>query len=177
MNGRNAWILFATLLTFLAPPAKSWGTQCAGEDPRFVVDKELPKVRAGTEAATRTGAFVPVQSFPSHGWGTVNASPEAYQLSLWEALSDGAGAGADYVLTIAKPYKWFQVIWKGTTAGQGFGAYLRPEPTGLRLVIMHQADDGQCQACPRSIDVERYRWEVTRRELIKESAYRTRCKY
>jgi len=140
------------------------------------MDKEFPKARSGvTEPANRIGAFVPVQSIGSQGWGTANASHEGHQLTLWEALSDGSGAGADYVLTIAKPYEWFHVVWKDSTFA--FGAYLRPEATGLRLVFMRLADDGECQACPRSIYVERYRWEGTRRELVKESTYRTRCKY
>ncbi|MGH7486000.1 MAG: hypothetical protein ACREMY_10435 [bacterium] len=178
MHGRHGWILLPVVLVLVALPSQGWVTPCPGEDPRFVVDKEFPKARLGvTEPARRVGAFVPAQSFALNGWGTVNASPEAYQLTLWEALSDGSGAGADYVLTIAKPYEWFQVVWKDSTAGGGLGAYLSPEPTGLRLVIMGRAGDGECHACPQSIDVKRHRWDTTRRELLKESAYRTRCKY
>lgn len=163
MNGRTEWLLLPVVLILAASPAHGWVTPCADEDPRFVVDKEFPKARPGiTEPANRVGAFTPVQSIASRHWGAASAPTGTYELTLWEALSDGSGAGADYVLTIAKPYEWFHVVWKDSTAGQGLGAYLRPESTGLRLVIIRRADDGACQACPRSIDVERHRGHCCR---------------
>lgn len=174
-------LVLVTLLTALlipVPSASAWVTPCTQEDPRFLVDKEFPAVRSTLPPLDkRLGVFVPTQVVSTAGWGTVNASPTAYQLTLWEALAGGSGAGADYVLTIARANEWFEVLWKGSTAGSGLGAYLRRDGATVTLVLMRRADDGTCQACPRSVDVERYRWDSSQRTLVADAAYQTRCKY
>ena len=166
------------MLLVIGAQSVNSATPCTNEDPRFLVDKAFPAARPSLpERDKRVGVFVPKEAVSTPGWGTATAVPTAYQLTLWESVSGGSGAGADYVLTVGRPHEWFEVVWKDSTSGAGLGAYLRRDGATVVLLLMRRADDGECQACPRSIDVERHRWDSLKRVLTRDATYRTRCKY